>query len=61
MKESTQAILEVLSLEQERMFFLSQLHGDTAALHEYEAVWIHGEIDDTESWMKSDSNGAFLT
>ncbi len=36
---------EALSMEQERMWFLSHLYGDTAALHEHRAVWIDGELD----------------
>lgn len=40
-----EAIQDVLSLEQERMWFLSRLYSESAALHEFGAVWLDGPLD----------------
>src|SRR5688572_3858734 len=34
-----------LSFEQERMWFLSRLHGDSPAFHERAGAWLHGRLD----------------
>jgi hypothetical protein len=34
-----------LSFEQERMWFLSKLHGSSPAFHERAGAWLHGQLD----------------
>src|ERR1044072_6757051 len=34
-----------LSFEQERMWFLSRLHGAAPAFHERAGAWLHGPLD----------------